>query len=97
LVVELYRRELDVEHARDPLLLLNTSKVDPVMAARAIDEPDLVIWYEVINPIRAVTVDGGPAADDYSKHHVHRAGRASDGGACGQDGRGSAGVPARCH
>jgi hypothetical protein len=36
------------------------------MAARAIDQPDLVIWYEVINPVRAIMVGGGPAADDYS-------------------------------
>jgi hypothetical protein len=66
LVVELYRPGVDVEHARDPLLLLSTSKVDPGMAARAIDQADLVIWYEVINPVRAITVDGGPAAEDYS-------------------------------
>ncbi|MEV6370429.1 hypothetical protein AB0L86_26455 [Micromonospora musae] len=66
LVVELYRPEVDIERARDPLLLMNTSKVDPGMAARAIDQPDLEIWYEVINPIRATTVDGGPASDDYS-------------------------------
>jgi hypothetical protein len=25
-----------------------------------------VIWYEVINPIHVVTIDGGPAAADYS-------------------------------
>jgi hypothetical protein len=66
LVVELYRPEVDVGHARNPLLLLNTSKVDPGTAARAIDQPDLVIWYEVINPVRVTTADGGPAADDYS-------------------------------
>jgi hypothetical protein len=35
------------------------------LAARAIDQPDLVVWYEVINPIRVVTVDGEPAAADY--------------------------------
>jgi len=60
LVVELYRPGVDVRHARDPLLLLNVSKVGPREAARAIDQPDVVIWYEVINPIRVITVDGGP-------------------------------------
>lgn len=65
LVVELYRAEVDVGHARDPLLCLNTSKVDAVTAARAIDQPDLLIWYEIINPVRATTVDGAVAADDY--------------------------------
>jgi hypothetical protein len=66
LAVELHRPGVAVGRARDPRLWLNTSKVDPAMAARAIDQPDLVIWYEVINPIPVVTVDGGPAADDYS-------------------------------
>jgi hypothetical protein len=66
LVVELYRPEFDVEHAHDPLLVLNTSKVDPGMAARAIDQPDLEIWYEVVNPVRATTPYGEPAADAYS-------------------------------
>jgi hypothetical protein len=49
----------------DPLLCLNTSKVDPWMAARAIDKYDLVTWYEIINPIRVTTADGGPVAHDY--------------------------------
>jgi hypothetical protein len=66
LVVELYRPEVDVGHAQDPLLFLNVSKVGPREAARAIDQPDVVIWYEVINPVRVITVDGGPVADDYS-------------------------------
>jgi hypothetical protein len=66
LVVELYRPEDELERAHDPVLWLNTSKVDPRTAARAIDQTDLVIWYEVIDPIRADTVDGGPTADDYS-------------------------------
>jgi hypothetical protein len=66
LVVELYRPGVAVEHAGDPLLVLNAAKVDPGTAARAIHQPDLVIWYEVINPVRVTTVDGGPAADDYS-------------------------------
>lgn len=66
LVVELYRPEVDVGRARDPLFFLNASKVSPGAAARAIDQPDVVVWYEVINPVRVVTVDGGPVADDYS-------------------------------
>ena len=66
LVVELYRPGADVVHARDPVLCLNASKVDPKAAARAIDQPDLVVWYEIVNPIRTVTVDGGPPANDYS-------------------------------
>jgi hypothetical protein len=65
LAVELHRPEVDVGHARDPLLFLNMSKVSPREAARAIDQPDVVIWYEVINPVRVITVDGGPVADDY--------------------------------
>lgn len=66
MVVELYRPGVDVGRAREPRLWLNTSKIDPSAAARAISQPDVVIWYEVINPIRAVTVGGGPVADDYS-------------------------------
>lgn len=65
LVVYLYRPDFPGEHAREPLLWLNTSKVDPRMAARAIAQPGLVTWYEVIYPIQVTTVDGGPAADDY--------------------------------
>jgi hypothetical protein len=70
LVVELYRPGVDVEHARGPLLALNTSKVDPGIAARAIDQPDLEVWYEVINPVRVTTVDGEPPADDYSNIEI---------------------------
>lgn len=66
LVVELYKPDADVIHARDPVLFLNTSKVDPRMAARAIDQPDLMVWYEVVNPIRTITIDGAPPAHDYS-------------------------------
>jgi hypothetical protein len=66
LVVELSRSEDKVEHAHDPMIWLNTSKVDPGTAARAIDQADLVIWYEVVNPVRVTTVDGGPAASDYN-------------------------------
>ncbi|BCB78272.1 hypothetical protein GCM10022251_31330 [Phytohabitans flavus] len=66
LVVELYRPGADVEHAHHPALVLNTSKFDPETAARVIDQPDLVTWYEIINPIRAITVDGRPPANDYS-------------------------------
>jgi hypothetical protein len=65
LVVELYRPGDALEHAHDPLLVLNAAKVEPTTAARAIDQHDLLVWYEIINPIRVVTVDGGPAADDY--------------------------------
>jgi hypothetical protein len=65
-VVELYRHGVDVEHARDPLLALNTAKVGPGMAARVIDQPDLQVWYEIINPVRSTTTDGAPVADDYS-------------------------------
>lgn len=70
LVVELYRPGIDVEHARDPLLALNTSKVDPRMAARAIHQPDLEVWYQVIHPVRVTTTDGESAADDYSKIEI---------------------------
>lgn len=66
LVVELYRPDVVVGHARDPLLVLNAAMVDPGMAARAIDQSDLVTWYEIIDPVRVTTVDGGPPADDYS-------------------------------
>ncbi|WP_329108696.1 hypothetical protein OG792_08600 [Micromonospora sp. NBC_01699] len=45
---------------------LNTSKIDPGIAAWAIHQPDLVTWYEIINPVRVTTVDGGSVADDYS-------------------------------
>lgn len=70
LVVELYRPGVEVEHAHDPLLALNTAKVDPGMAARAIDQPDLEVWHEVINPVRATTVDGEPPADDYGNIEI---------------------------
>lgn len=70
LVVELYRPKSVAEHASDPLLALNTCKVDPGMAARAIDQPDLEIWYEIINPIRVVTAHGEPVADDYSNLRI---------------------------
>ena len=66
LVVELYRPDAALVHARDPLLVLNAAKVEPTTAARAIDQHDLLIWYEIIDPVRVITVDGGPAADDYS-------------------------------
>jgi hypothetical protein len=66
LVVELYRPDDAVEHAGDPLMVLNAARVDPEMAAWAIHQSDLVTWYEVINPIRVMTVDGGPVSDDYS-------------------------------
>ncbi|MCW6003467.1 hypothetical protein K1W54_02555 [Micromonospora sp. CPCC 205371] len=66
LVVELYRPEVDVGRARDLQLALDISKVDRQAAARAIDQPDVVIWYEVINPVRVVAADGRPAAADYS-------------------------------
>ncbi|GAA1406411.1 hypothetical protein [Catellatospora coxensis] len=65
-VVALYRPGDEVEHSGNPVLWLNTSKIDPRTAARAVDQADLVVWYEVINPIRVTTADGGPAADDYS-------------------------------
>ncbi|MFC7761543.1 hypothetical protein ACFQY4_28485 [Catellatospora bangladeshensis] len=65
LVVELYRTEDAVERAHDPVFWLNTAKVDPRTAARAIDQSDLVIWYEVINPVRVITADGGSATNDY--------------------------------
>ena len=64
-VVELYRAGDEVEPARDVRLWLNIAEVDPRSAARAIDRPDLVTWYEVIDPIRVATVDGGPASADY--------------------------------
>ncbi|MCZ7423630.1 MULTISPECIES: hypothetical protein [unclassified Micromonospora] len=66
LVVELYRPEDEVQHARDVRLWLNTSQVEPKSAAMAIDQPDLVTWYEVIHPIRVGTVDDGAGRDDYS-------------------------------
>jgi hypothetical protein len=66
LVVQLYRPGDELDHADDPALWINMSKVDPRDAARAIDQADLVVWYEVINPIRVTTTDGGPASDDYS-------------------------------
>jgi hypothetical protein len=66
LVVELYRPGVDVVRAGDPVFCLNSAKVDPGSAARAIAQPDLVVWYEVINPVRVTTVDAGPVADDYS-------------------------------
>jgi hypothetical protein len=65
LVVELYRPDDPVEHARYPLMALNTARVDPELAARAIHQSDLVTWYEVINPVRVITVDGAPMSDDY--------------------------------
>ncbi|MEU8003907.1 hypothetical protein AB0B66_22350 [Catellatospora sp. NPDC049111] len=65
-VVELYRPGDERDHAHDPLLWFNTTKVDPRTIARAIHQADLVIWYEIINPIQCTTVDGGPIADDYS-------------------------------
>ncbi|WP_285550735.1 hypothetical protein [Actinoplanes regularis] len=65
-VVDLHRPGIDAEHARDPLLWLNTSQVDPGLAARTIDQSDLLTWYAIFNPIRVDTVDGGPPADDYS-------------------------------
>jgi hypothetical protein len=70
LAVELYQPGDEVEHARDPLLWLNASKLEPAMAARAIDQPDLVIWFEVIHPVRVITVEGEPAADDYSNLEI---------------------------
>lgn len=66
LVVQLYRPGDDVRPARAVRLWLNISTVDPRSAARAIDQPDLVVWYEVIAPVRVGTVDGGPVMDDYS-------------------------------
>lgn len=70
LVVELYQPRVDVEHAHGPLLALNTSKVDHGTAARAIHQPDLEVWYEVVNPVRATTTDGKPAAEDYSNIEI---------------------------
>jgi hypothetical protein len=66
LVVDLYRPDAGDEHAREPLLWLNTTKVDPETAARAIDQPDLLTLYEITDPVRVVTADGGPIADGYS-------------------------------
>lgn len=65
-VVGLYRPGDEIEYARGPVLWLDTSRIDPPTAARAIDHADLMVWYEVINPTRVITTDGGPAADDYS-------------------------------
>jgi hypothetical protein len=66
LVVALYRPGDVFERTGDPVLWLNTATVDPATCAHAIDRPDLVTWYEVINPVRVTTVGGGPVADDYS-------------------------------
>lgn len=66
LVVELYRPGADAECAQNAMLWLNTATIDPAMAARAVDQHDLVIWYEIINPIRVTTVGNGPIANDYS-------------------------------
>src|SRR5262249_15086951 len=69
LVGQLYRPEGARGHARDPLVVRPTAQRRPgraAIATRAIDQPDLVTWYEVINPIRITTVDGAPTADDYS-------------------------------
>ncbi|WP_203841686.1 hypothetical protein [Winogradskya humida] len=65
LVVELYRPGVTVGPAREPSLVLNVALVPAALAARAIDQPDLVTWYEIINPVQVTTVDGRPPADDY--------------------------------
>ncbi|MEV0456243.1 hypothetical protein [Catellatospora methionotrophica] len=65
LVFELYRPGSDLQHAHGRCYALNTAKVDPETAARAIDQYDLVVWYEVIHPIQCTTVDNEPVADDY--------------------------------
>ncbi|GIF38919.1 hypothetical protein [Actinoplanes xinjiangensis] len=70
LVVELYRPGVEVEPAHDVGLWLNTSRAGPPRAARAIDQPDLVTWYEVTDPPRVVTTDGGPVADDYGNIRI---------------------------
>jgi hypothetical protein len=36
------------------------------MAARAIHQSDLEVWYEVIKPVRVTTTDGEPVAADSS-------------------------------
>ncbi|WP_212996716.1 hypothetical protein [Winogradskya consettensis] len=66
LVVELYRPGVTVGPAREPFLALNVALVAPALAARAIDQPDLITWYEIINPVQTSTVDGRPPAHDYS-------------------------------
>jgi hypothetical protein len=66
LVVELYRPGVLLEPASHPVLSLNTARIDSALAARAIDQADLEVWYEVINPVRVTTVDGKPPAADYS-------------------------------
>ncbi|GAA1652449.1 hypothetical protein GCM10009828_097050 [Actinoplanes couchii] len=65
-VVEMYRPGVDRAKATGDGLWLNTSLVTPDRAARAIEKPDLTAWYEIENPTRVVSVDGGPPADDYS-------------------------------
>ena len=65
LVVELYEVGREVPSAREPGLYVNLGRVSAELAARAVDRPDLLVWYEVINPIRAV-VDGEPVKGDYS-------------------------------
>jgi len=70
LVVELYQPGVNIAHARAPVLSLNSTEVDPGLAARAIDQSDLVTWYEVIHPARVITVDGQPPADDYSNIEI---------------------------
>ena len=65
LVVELDRPGTDVEQAHDPLLALNTPRPTG-MAARAIHQSDLEVWYEVIKPVRVTTTDSEPVAADYS-------------------------------
>ena len=38
----------------------------PCVGRAAIDQADLEVWYEVVNPVRVTTVDDKPAAADYS-------------------------------
>ncbi|MDG6107440.1 hypothetical protein Daura_49740 [Dactylosporangium aurantiacum] len=52
--------------AGEPVLYLNVGRVGAELAARAVDQPDLLVWYEVVNRVRVVTSDGGPVAGDYS-------------------------------
>ncbi|HWS37918.1 MAG TPA: hypothetical protein VN408_34950 [Actinoplanes sp.] len=66
LVAALYGTFADLEKAAETELWLNMNLLAPGRAASAIDQRELEAWYEIVKPVRVVTVDGGPVEDDYS-------------------------------
>jgi hypothetical protein len=54
---------------------INTARVTPRQAAVAIQDPDLIVWYDIMERLQVGTRDGLPAADNYGNVQFQGSGR----------------------